>query len=258
MHVSANVLDVLTTTRRDSILAELRSSGEVSVAHLADRFGVSTSTIRRDLNTLSKQGRLQRVRGGGAIEPDARPFADVASARAPIRARLGARAAELVEDRNVVILDIGTTVAQVARHLRGRRVTVVTASLAVVDALRDDPVVELVVLGGVLRPSYLSLVGSLPEQALSHITADVCFLGTSGVRDDGSMLDSTSIEVPVKHAILAASERRILVADEDKFPGAGLLAVCGPETLDVVVTTETADSPGLHALRDHDTEVITT
>ncbi|MEE6282057.1 DeoR/GlpR family DNA-binding transcription regulator [Georgenia sunbinii] len=248
---------MLTSTRRDSILAELQSAGEVSVARLADRFGVSTSTIRRDLNMLSKQGRLQRVRGGGSIEPDARPFADVAAARGPVRARLGARAAELVEERNVVILDIGTTVAEVARHLRGRRVTVVTASLAVVDVLRDDPVVELVVLGGVLRPSYLSFVGSLPEQALAQITADMCFLGTSGVRDDGSMLDSTSIEVPVKRAILAASERRILVADEDKFPGSGLLAVCGPEMLDVVITTPVADSPGLQALRHHNTEVLT-
>lgn len=257
MHGSDNLGRVLSTTRRDAILTELRTEGEVSVARLADRFGVSTSTIRRDLNTLSRLGRLQRVRGGGAIEPDARPFADVASARAPIRARLGARAAELVADRDVVILDIGTTVAQVARHLRGRRLTVVTASLAVVDVLRDDPVVELVVLGGVLRPSYLSFVGSLPEEALANITADIAFLGTSGVRDDGSMLDSTSIEVPIKRAILGAAERRVLVADEDKFPGSGLLAVCGPDRIDVVVTTTGADSPGLHALRAHDTEVLT-
>lgn len=257
MHTSANLGRVLTTTRRESILAELQSSGEVSVTLLADRFGVSTSTIRRDLNTLSKQGRLQRVRGGGAIEPDARPFATVASDRASVRAQLGERAAGLVKDRDIVILDIGTTVAQVARYLRGRPVTVVTASLAVVDVLRDDPVVELVMLGGVFRRSYLSFVGSLPEQALAQITADICFLGASGIRDDGSVLDSTSTEVPVKRAILTSSERRVLVVDEDKFPGSGLLTVCGPGQIDAIVTTSTANAAGLDVLIDHDTEVIT-
>jgi len=248
---------VLTTTRRDAILAELRDQGEVAVAHLAARFGVSTSTIRRDLDLLSRQGRLQRVRGGGAVEPDARPFELVASDRTAGRERLGALAARLVADNDVVVLDIGTTVAQVARHLRGRRVTVVTASLAVVDELREDPVVELVVLGGVLRRSYLSLVGSLPEQALSQITADVAFLGTSGVRDDGAVLDSTSIEVPVKRAIVAAAERRVLVADEDKFPGSGLLAAFGPEDVDTLVTSPESSSPGLDVLRSRGTEVIT-
>jgi len=248
---------VLTTTRRDAILAELQDHGEVAVSRLAERFGVSTSTIRRDLNLLSKLGRLQRVRGGGAVEPEVRPFAAVAGERAANRSRIGARAAALVKDHDVVVLDIGTTVAQVARHLRGRRVTVVTASLAVVDELRDDPVVELVLLGGVLRRSYLSFVGSLPEQALGQITADIGFLGTSGVRDDGSVLDSTSIEVPIKHAILDASERRVLVADDDKFPGSGLLAVCGPERIDTLVTSPESSSPGLDVLRSHGTEVIT-
>ncbi|WP_152190093.1 DeoR/GlpR family DNA-binding transcription regulator [Georgenia satyanarayanai] len=248
---------MLTTTRRDAILAELHDHGEVAVGRLAARFGVSTSTIRRDLNLLSKQGRLQRVRGGGAVEPEARPFEAVAGDRTAGRERIGALAASLVRDNDVVVLDIGTTVVQVARHLRGRQVTVVTASLAVVDELREDAVVELVVLGGVLRRSYHSLVGSLPEQALGQITADIAFLGTSGVRDDGSVLDSTSIEVPVKRAILAASERRVLVADDDKFPGSGILAVCGPEGIDTLVTSSTSSSPGLDALRSSGTEVIT-
>lgn len=248
---------MLTTTRRDAILAELRDTGEVAVARLAERFGVSTSTIRRDLNLLSKQGRLQRVRGGGSIEPEVRPFEAVASDRAANRARIGAHAARLVEDDDVVILDIGTTVAQVAHHLRGRRVTVVTASLAVVDALRDDPVVELVLLGGVLRRSYRSFVGTLPEHALSQISADIAFLGTSGVRDDGSVLDTTSIEVPIKRAILGVAERRVLVADDDKFPGSGLLAVCGPDMIDTVVTSPTSSSPGLEVLKSRGTEVIT-
>ena len=79
---------MLSSTRRASIVTELQQSGEVSVQHLADEFGVSASTIRRDLNALSKQGRLQRVRGGGSIEPDPRPFNQVAPASVDTRWRM--------------------------------------------------------------------------------------------------------------------------------------------------------------------------
>lgn len=248
---------MLTATRRQTILTELHTAGEVSVAQLAIRFGVSPSTIRRDLNALSEDGRMQRVRGGGALDDGDRPFTEVAGNQADKKNLIGARAAQLVRDRDVVILDIGTTVAQVAHHLRGRKITVVTASLAVVDVLRGDSQTELVVLGGVLRNSYLSLVGSLTTQALSQITADICFMGASGIRADGCPMDSTSIEVPIKSAILQSAERRVLVADESKFPGSGVQPYCQPGQIDVLVTTKGGDSVALDALRKHNTEVIT-
>lgn len=247
---------MLITTRRQTILAELRSVGEVSVTELATQFGVSPSTIRRDLNALSKDGRIHRVRGGSSLDDGDRPFVEVAGNQADKKSLIGARAAQLVRDRDVVLLDIGTTVAQVALHLRGRKITVVTASLAVVDVLRGDPDTELVVLGGVLRNSYLSLVGSLTSQALSQITADICFLGASGVRADGCPMDSTSIEVPIKSAILRSSGRSVLVADESKFPGSGVQPYCQPGQIDVLVTNKGHDSAGLAALREHHTEVI--
>ncbi|UFU07974.1 DeoR/GlpR family DNA-binding transcription regulator [Ruania halotolerans] len=247
---------MLRTTRRASIIAALQTSGEVSVQDLADEFGVSLSTIRRDLNELGQEGLLQRVRGGGSVDPDPAPFHQIAPTHAKEKDRLGRRAAELVRDGDVIICDIGTTVAQVARHLRGRRVTVITASLAVIDALRDSPETELIVLGGVLRPSYLSLVGALTESALSQITADIAFLGASGVRSDGSLLDSTGIEVPVKRAILRAAERSVLVVADDKFPGTGLLAVCGPDSIGTVVTSRHDSNEALDALRRAGSEVL--
>lgn len=74
---------------------------------------------------------------------------------------------------------------------------------------------------------------------------------------DGATLDSTSTEVPAERASLTAAKSAVRVADEDMFSGSGLLAVCGPDLVDVVVTTTGADSPGRHALRAHDTEVRT-
>ncbi|WP_073329405.1 DeoR/GlpR family DNA-binding transcription regulator [Actinomyces glycerinitolerans] len=247
---------MLAQQRRSAIVEMVKESGGVSVADLARALEVSASTIRRDLNALGREGRLRRVRGGGTIEADAQPFAHVAARAAGEKDRVGAAAAGLVRDRDVVLIDIGTTGAAVARHLRGRDITVVTASLAVVDVLREDRHVELIVLGGVLRPSYLSLVGGLTENALAQISADIAFMGTSGVRADGTVMDSTGIEVPVKRALRAAAERTCLVATADKFPGAGLLPVCPINELEVVITTAAPGTAPLPDLAGTATEVL--
>ncbi|MCV2394948.1 DeoR/GlpR family DNA-binding transcription regulator [Actinotalea sp. M2MS4P-6] len=247
---------MLTATRQAEILRLLQESGAVAVEDLADRFGVSASTIRRDLNVLSAEGLLRRVRGG-SIEADAVPFADVARQAATEKERVAEAAAALVRDGDVVLVDIGTTTAGLARRLRGKRITVLTSSLAVVDELRDDDDVELVVLGGVVRKNYQSMVGMLTEQAISQLRAHVCFLGTSGVRPDGVVMDTTGIEVPVKRAMIASAERTVLLADRTKFPGTGLLDVCGANAVQTLVTNVDADPATLDTFRLAGAEVVT-
>lgn len=231
---------MLATTRQTTILRRVKETGEASVQDLARIMQVSASTIRRDLNALSADGQLTRVRGGGSVEPDQIPFLDVAERSSESKGRIAVRAAELVADGDVVVLDIGTTTALIARALRGKKITIITASIAVLDELRTDNGIELIMLGGVLRRSYHSLVGPLTESALSQLRATMCFIGTSGIRPDGTVMDSTGIEVPVKRAILASSSSVVLVADETKFPGTGLLSVCSPSDIDTLITSTEA------------------
>ena len=249
---------MLSATRHDAILKRLRHDGEVSVQALVDDLRVSASTIRRDLDVLSQDGLLRRVRGGGSsVESDATGFREVAHQASAEKEAIAIRAAALVPERSVVVIDIGTTTARLAHHLRGRRLTVITSSLAVVDQLRDEDQIELIVLGGVLRTNYLSLVGMLTEQALGQLRANLCFLSGSGIRADGGVMDTTGIEVPVKRAMLAAAERTILLADRTKFPGTGLLGVCGPDRIAVLVTNQGADPATLSTFQAAGTEVIT-
>jgi DeoR/GlpR family transcriptional regulator of sugar metabolism len=248
---------VLPASRHGEILRLVRSSGVVSVESLAENLGVSASTIRRDLQSLDADGALRRVRGGAGYVPDDDPvpFALVATVAADDKECVARAAAELVTDGEVVLIDIGTTTARLARALRGRRITVITSSLAVVDELRDDPSVELLVLGGILRRNYLSLVGMLTEQALREVRAHRLFLGTSGIARDGQVRDSTLVEVPVKRAMIEAAEQTVVVADRGKFPGTGLLTVCGPEEVDVIVTNVGADAATLAACAAAGTEI---
>ncbi|GAA3469779.1 DeoR/GlpR family DNA-binding transcription regulator [Nonomuraea roseola] len=245
--------------RHAEIMRRVRLSGATSVRDLARQLGVSPSTIRRDLEVLDRDGTLRRVRGGALAEVDAddsMPFAEVAALDERDKEAVADRAAQVVRDGDVVLLDIGTTTMRLARRLRGRRVTVVTSSLAVLDVLRADPVVELLLLGGMLRRPYHSLVGVLTEEALGQVCADRVFLGASGVRPDGQLVDTTLAEVPLKRAMIAAAGQVVLLVDRQKFPGTGALRVCGPEDIDMIVTNEGADETTLRNCAAAGAEVL--
>ena len=228
--------------RRAEIVRRLQVGGIAAVADLATDLSVSPSTIRRDLTQLGDG--IARVYGGARLGSEAEepvPFAQVATVDVADKQAVADRAAELIGDGEVVLLDIGTTVRALAERLRGRRLTVISSSLAVFDVLRDDPHVELILLGGLVRPTYRSLVGDFTEEALRHVQADHAFIGASGLRPEGAVLDTTSIEVPVKRAMIAAARQAVLILDRHKLPGSGALKVCDVTRFSKVITNHGAD-----------------
>jgi DeoR/GlpR family transcriptional regulator of sugar metabolism len=248
---------MLPERRRQLILDALHSDGPSTISVLAERLGVSAATIRRDLVRLDKEGQLTRVYGGAmAVAGRDDPFADVAAVRVAEKEAVAVRCAQMIADGETLLLDIGTTVHRLASRLHGRSLTVITSNMAVFEELADDPDIQLVVLGGVLRRDYRSLVGFLTEDNLRQVHADRLFLGTSGVRPDGRVMDTTVVEVPVKRAMIAASDQVVLVADAGKFPGTGVATVSGPEALDIVVTNAPADARTAEALRAAGVTVI--
>jgi DeoR/GlpR family transcriptional regulator of sugar metabolism len=249
---------MLASRRHELILRTLRTDGPAAVSILADRLGVSPATVRRDLGQLADAGRLTRVYGGAVATPDYdEPFADVASVRVAEKDAVAAQAATLINDGDAILLDIGTTAHRLARQLHHRPLTVMTSSLAVYEELVDDHAIELVMLGGTVRRSYRSLVGFLTEDALRQLRTDWAFLGTSGVRPDGTITDTTVVEVPVKRAMITSADRVVVLADASKFPGKGTARICGPDDLDVLITNEGADPDTLAALTDSGVDVQT-
>ncbi|WP_234709501.1 DeoR/GlpR family DNA-binding transcription regulator [Mycolicibacterium cosmeticum] len=238
--------DMFLAQRHERILAALAGGGQ-SVVQLAEALGVSESTIRRDLDILAKGGRLERLYGGAMLTQGSRanitdsgsvedPFTSDTRGDLELRRKMAAEAAQLVSDGDVVVLDIGSTTQLVARELRGRPVTIITSNLAVLDEVRDDDVVEVVLLGGVLRRNQQSLVGPLAEQVIGQLSADMMFLSCTGVRN-GHVLDNMAVEAPIKQALIAASQRIVLLASELKFPGSGALRLCSLDEVDVLITT---------------------
>jgi DeoR/GlpR family transcriptional regulator of sugar metabolism len=128
----------------------------------------------------------------------------------------------------------------------------------VYEELRDDPEVRLILLGGEVRRNYLSVVGLLTESNLRELYVGRLFLGASGVLPDGSVLDSTHVEVPVKRAMLTASRQVVLLASAGKFPGdSGLVRVCGPDDIHMLITNTSSDPATLATFSEAGVEVIT-
>lgn len=259
---------MLTRLRHDAIVGALQTDGGVSVRELAARLAVSESTVRRDLDRLHSTGDLTRTYGGAvlsrvqiqrtaaAVGDGEAPLAPDSDADAVLKEAMAARAAQLVPDDATVVLDIGTTTPRLARHLLGRPVTIVTANLAVLDVVRHDPVVSVVVLGGVLRRNYQTLVGPLAEAALGEIAADLAFLSCTGVRADGRVLDNVEVEIPLKQGMAAAASRVVLFASERKVPGTGTWRMCGLSEVDTVITTGGVDPAVFEPCRQAGGEVF--
>jgi len=241
---------MLAARRHDRILEALREQGVVEVGVLADLLTVSQATVRRDLARLAGQGAICRVRGGARVLLGEASYSQVAARPHIDKDAVADAAAAMVSDGDVVLFDIGTTVHGLAARLHARPITVVTSSLAVYDEFADDTAVDLILLGGEVRRNYRSMVGFLTEQALRQIHVDRLFLGTSGIRGDGTVLDNTIVEVPVKQAMLRAADEVILLADPTKFPGSGLARVCGPEDVDVLVCRADSDRQTMAAFGD--------
>lgn len=279
---------VITLERQRHILRTVVADGSVTVRSLAQRFAVSESTIRRDLQLLDRDGELIRTHGGavssdrpavgrssGDRDPwgapgDSGPSGNDAGRQAEPpyavhsgidldqRLRVARAAAGLVRDGEVVLLDIGTTTALVARELRGREVTVITSNLAVLDELRNDEAVRVVLLGGVLRRNFQTLVGSLTVAALAQVSADIAFLSCTGVRANGRVVDNMAVEVPVKQALVDAADRVVLLATDRKFPGTGSFRVCSLADVDVLVTNAAADPVTVAICREAGRKVVLT
>jgi DeoR/GlpR family transcriptional regulator of sugar metabolism len=210
---------LLATRRHEEILQRAGTTGSVGVGELARRFGVSRETIRRDLKYLAGQGRLEIVHGGAtrhdAPEPAlARRQADNAAGKAAI----GRRAAALVSDGMVVLLDCGTTTLAVAHALQDRQgLTVCTTSLAIARVVCRLPRTRVYLLGGEIDPAEEATTGIDVLDAIGRSRFDLAFIGGGGLTPDGEVTDYTRAGAEQRGRMITAAAQAWFVIDHSKF-----------------------------------------
>lgn len=221
--------------RRAEILRLAADGGPANVAELAARFGVTASTIRRDLGRLSGDGRLARTYGGAIAVPAEPSMAQRGGEALAAKRSIAAWAALLLEPGASVLLDAGTTVAQVARILPVEvDLRVTTTSLPVLAQLAGRADVETTCLGGRLRPLSDAFVGPLTEAALERLSFDIAFLGADGVSRDGGLCEAEPEQTRLKELMARRADRVFVLAHAAKLdhrPFHAWARIDGPWTL---------------------------
>jgi DeoR/GlpR family transcriptional regulator of sugar metabolism len=218
---------MLTSQRKNLLLARLAAEGQLVARALALELGTSEDTIRRDLRELAADGKLQRVHGGAL--PASAALGDL-GVRAQVsvadKVALGRFGASLIRPGQVVILDGGTTSLQVARHLApGLRATVVTHSPNVAVELAAHPGIEIIVLGGRLFRHSMVNVGAAVMDAASRLRADLFFLGVTGVHPVEGLSTGDAEEAAVKRALHERAAETIVLASPEKLMAASSFVV---------------------------------
>jgi DeoR/GlpR family transcriptional regulator of sugar metabolism len=213
---------MLTTHRKSEILAVLKRDGQVLAKELSESFGVSEDTVRRDLRELASEGLLQRVHGGALpASPATADFVHRQPIERSTKHAIAKAAAAMVGEGQVVLIDGGTTAVELARLLpRHLRATVVTHSPNVAVELADHPLIEVVIIGGRLFKHSMVTVGAAAIEALSHIRADIYFMGVTGVHAAAGLSTGDLEEAYMKRALAARAAEVVVLASADKINAA--------------------------------------
>ncbi len=245
--------------RRAVILDKLNKSGRCRVIDLARELTVSEVTVRQDLDLLEKQGLLNRTHGGAILTSKRgfeRSFQIEETAFKEEKARIGKAAAEMVSDGETIILDVGTTVTEIARNLQlCKGVTVITNALNIAMLLEEIPEITVLVTGGTLRAKQHSLVNPYAQFILERVQVDLAFIGSNGIEADHGVTNSNIVEAEMKSLFIKTARRRVLVADSGKIGNVALAKVADVNEIDLLITDDQADKDEIDRLTEKGLEV---
>ena len=245
--------------RRRRIRELLREEGRVTVEALAARFGISQVTIRADLSILESAGTLTRTHGGALSLPDADQSLDVKQLQHRAeKQRIAAAAAELIRDGETIILDSGTTTAEMARRIRTldlKSINVITNALNIAALLIDVPSVRLIMPGGILRRESNSLSGPMAETALAALRANRLYLGADGVDPQIGVMTPHLAEAELNAKMIGISQQVVVVADSSKFARRNISLIARVEQVHILITDRAAPQDAVEQLRQRGVDV---
>jgi len=240
--MAASTTPPLAVERQQIILNVLEQEGVVRTAELCEMLNVSAVTIRSDLRDLAKTGVCEVVWGGAVSKAPATEAEARLDQRSKInkesKQRIGAKAAELIEVGQTIILDAGSTTVEIVNHLPHdlEYLRVVTPALNVAVATTHYPYIELVMPGGILRNLTRSLIGSQTLRSLEMFNADWLFLASNGFDIKHGVTTGNMMEVEVKRTMVQQAARVVLVADGSKFGRVLSLNVAPLAAVDILIT----------------------
>jgi DeoR family transcriptional regulator, aga operon transcriptional repressor len=253
---------LLTEQRRRNLLDLVDQQGQVTVADMVKRFSISAVTARTDLDALASLGAVVRSHGGAVRRLEATqdyPLRAKETLHRDEKVRIGKAAAELVEPGETIILDSGTTTAEIARHLKRMKtqpLTVITNALNIAVELADSPGISLIMIGGLLRPVSCSFVGPQAEAMMNEFHANRLFLAVDGFDLENGPSTPDVLEAQLNNVMIRSAREVNVVTDFSKL-GRRSVSRIGPfNRIQRLITDNRAPQEFTEGLRKSGIEVI--
>jgi DeoR/GlpR family transcriptional regulator of sugar metabolism len=248
-------------SRFEKIQEIIRNDGEAKVDKLAEIFGVSEMTIRRDLNSMVQKGLIERTHGGAVVTKErnllpspilVRLYENVEEKRAIART-----AAQMIKRNEKIYLAAGTTTFWVAKEISDRiDLTVVTNSLPIANLLSPSKDLEVIVVGGFLRRNEYSLIGHFAESMLRDLHLDKVIMGVGGIHPDYGLTNEYIQEVMMDRTYMKVSDNIIVVADHTKIGRVGPSRTADLTAARTVITSHMAPQDMVERIRQRGIEVF--
>lgn len=253
--------NLLVEERRRHIRELVAERGRITVAELVTMFDISQVTVRSDLNALADIGAVVRTRGGALAQraDEDLPIGVKQTLRRAEKMRIAEAAVQLIGEGQTIVLDSGTTTAEIAKQIRGLKlqsINVITNALNIAVLLAGAPHVTLIMLGGVLRPSSYSLGGPQAEAALQGLHADILFLGFDGLDPEIGVMTPHLLEARLNSRMLEIARSVVAVGDSSKIGRRSLSVIAKIEQVDRIITDAGAAPETVEALRARGAQVV--
>jgi DeoR family glycerol-3-phosphate regulon repressor len=245
--------------RQSDLLNEVRTRGPQTVEALAERFGVTLQTVRRDVKLLAEAGLLARFHGGVRVPVSTTEniaYRQREALNAEGKQRIAREVAARIPNGSSLLINLGTTTEAVARELlQHQGLRVITNNLNVAAILSDNPDCEVTVTGGVVRHRDRGIIGAAAVDLIRQYKVDIGLIGISGIEPDGTLRDFDMREVQVARAIIAQSHEVWLVADHGKFNRPAMVELCRLDQLDALFTDAPPPDPFATLLAEADVQL---
>jgi DeoR family glycerol-3-phosphate regulon repressor len=233
--------------RQSDLLEAVRERGVMSVEALAERFGVTLQTVRRDVKLLSEAGLLARYHGGVRVPSSITEniaHRQREALHAEGKQRIARAVAARIPNGSSLLINLGTTTEAIARELlQHQGLRVITNNLNVATILADNRDCEVIVTGGVVRHRDRGIVGAAAVDLIRQFKVDIGLIGISGIEADGTLRDYDYREVQVARAIIERSREVWLAADHSKFNRPAMVELARMDQLDLLFTDAPPPEP---------------
>jgi len=229
------------TERRQLILDILRDKKRVTVKDLANDVNVSEATLRTDLNILEDEGLLTRTHGGAILNeeqlPPKKSFSEREKKNRKSKITIAKRAINLVDHKDCILLDASTTTLELARLLAesNKQITVVTNGLSQAIELKENPAINVILIGGIIRMGSMGIEGLLGSSILNQINIDKMFTSASGFTIEEGLTDFNVYEVELKRKMVEKSNKIIALLDNTKIGTSSIASFATTEEIDTLV-----------------------